>query len=1019
MDIARYSIAKRTSLWVIILLMLFGGYYSYQQLGRFEDPEFIIRQAVISTPYPGATAKEVADQVTDVIEAAVQSLQEVKQIKSVSKQGMSEVTVEIQLAFARNKSELDQVWDKLRRKINDAQRQLPKGAGPVIVNDDFADVYALFYAVTGKGYSEKQLYDYVDFLSKELALVEGVAKTAIIANPQEEIYLEFSAEQLATLGLNIEQVLAVVQKQNLVTVAGDITAGSMRLPVMPSQALDSVSALKNLPLGIGNAGKTLLLQDVATLVRGYKTPMNLMMRYNGEAAIGLGVSNISGGNVVNMGDAVKARLAELENQRPVGMELHVISMQSDSVKASVANFVDNLIAAVVIVFLVLLFFMGLRSGFIIGFVLLLTVAATLIIMLIDDIAMQRISLGALIIALGMLVDNAIVVTDGVLVKLQQGQPREEAISEVVNATIWPLLGGTLVGILAFSAIGLSPSDMGEYAGSLFWVILYSMLLSWVFAVTVTPLLCYQFLQVTPSAEPVSESKLLAAYRQLLGWVLAHRKITAVALISLLALAIFCTRFVPPGFMPESQRPQFVIDIYLPQGTDIVSTERMVSQIGAEVAQAPEVTAITAFTGGGGLRFMLSYSPEARNTAYGQLLVDVADYRQIDKLVGQLQQQLTVNYPDAAIKVWKFMLGRGGGKKIEAGFSGPDPLVLRQLAEEAKAIMAANKQLIAVQDDWRQQVPVLVPQYNQTRLQQLGLTPIEINQSLTRLLTGTVVGTYMEGDDAIPIVVRAPERERLAEKAIESVLVFSPLSQSSIPLGELVTDITVQWQDAMLRRINRQPMILVQADPAPGVLTADVFAQIRAEIEAMPLPPGYRLTWYGEYKASNDANAGLAASAPFGFAAMILAVVFMFNAIRQPLVIWLTVPLALIGVVIGLVMFNTPFEFMAILGFLSLIGMMVKNAIVLVDQADQEIRNGSAPLVGLIQASVSRARPVVLGALTTILGVAPLFTDPFFKSMAVTIMFGLLFATLLTLLVIPLLYAVFFSIAAIAGETGRE
>ena len=324
----------------------------------------------------------------------------------------------------------------------------------------------------------------------------------------------------------------------------------------------------------------------------------------------------------------------------------------------------------------------------------------------------------------------------------------------------------------------------------------------------------------------------------------------------------------------------------------------------------------------------------------------------------------------------------------------------------------------MQDDWRQQVPVLVPEYNQTRLQQVGLTKVEVNQTLTRLLTGAVIGSYIEGDDVLPIVVRAPENERLADRAVESVPVYSPLAKSSLPFGELIVAMDVQWQDAILRRINRQPTIMVQADPAPGELTGEVFTQVRKDIEAITLPPGYRLTWYGEYKASNDANAGLAASAPFGFAAMVIAVVFMFNAIRQPLVIWLTVPLALIGVVIGLVLFNTPFEFMAILGFLSLIGMMVKNAIVLVDQADNEIRQGSPPLTGLIQASVSRARPVVLGALTTILGVAPLMTDPFFKSMAVTIMFGLLFATLLTLLVVPLLYAALLGIKSTDAEQAQ-
>jgi multidrug efflux pump subunit AcrB len=1009
MDIARYAMAKRTSLWVLIVLLLIGGYHSYQQLGRFEDPEFIIRTAVISTPYPGASAREVADEVTELIERSVQSLQEVKQIRSVSAQGLSEVTVDIDMRFARTAAELDQVWDKLRRKVADAQRQLPKGAGPALVNDDFADVYALFYAVTGQGYTDQQLYDYVDFLSKELALVDGVAKTAILANRQEEIYLEFSASRLAALGMTTSQIFSVLQKQNLVVAAGDLAAGQLRVPLRPASTVDSFTALQQLPIGVGANGTVLVLSDVATISRASKQPATLLMHYNGERAIGLGISNVKGGNVVRMGDAVKAKLAALAAQQPVGMTLHEVSVQSDSVRAAVANFVDNLVAAIVIVFLVLLFFMGLRAGVIIGFVLLLTVAATLIIMLIDNIAMQRISLGALIIALGMLVDNAIVVTDGVLVKLRQGVPAEQAISDVVRATVWPLLGGTLVGILAFSAIGLSPSDMGEYAGSLFWVILYSMLLSWVFAITLTPMLCQQFL-VADAVKQQQPSAILNGYRNLLNQVLRQRWLTGVALCCLFGLAVWGMRWVPPGFMPESQRPQFVIDLYLPQGTAIEHTEQLTRQIVSEVAKQPAVTNITSFTGGGGLRFMLSYAPEARNAAYGQLLVDVTDANEISTLVNQLQQQLSAAYPDVSVKVWKFMLGRGGGKKIEAGFSGPDPTVLRTLAEQAKSVMLTTPGLIAVQDDWRQQVPVMVPVYDGALMQQAGLTQIEINQALQQALQGQQIGYFREQNRLIPLVVRAPALERNSPSVLETVQIISPITQKPLPLPSLQVSAKVQWQDAMIRRIDRQPTILAQADPAPGVLAADAFARLRPQIEAIPLPAGYRLTWYGEYKASNDANQGIAASAPLGFAAMVLTVVLMFNAIRPAIVIWLTVPLAVVGVVVGLVAFATPFEFMAILGFLSLIGMMVKNAIVLVDEAAQNIKAGGVPYVAVIDAAVSRARPVILGAVTTILGVAPLMLDPFFQSMAVTIMFGLLFATALTLVVIPLLYVVVYRIA---------
>ena len=588
MDIARYTIAKRTSVWVLIALTLIGGYISYLKLGRFEDPEFVIRQAVIITPYAGATAQEVSDEVTDVIEGAVQSLQELKEVKSVSLLGRSEVTVEIKLEFSKTSDELQQVWDKLRRKVADAQRQLPRGAGPSIVNDDFSDVYSLFFAVTGEGFSDKQLQDYVDSLRRELVLVPGVAKAATLAEQQETIFIEIASDRLAEYGLSVNNVIQVLQKQSVVTVAGNLDNGVMNIPVIPRSSLTSFDDLRNLQVAVGQNNVIVTLGDIADITRGYKTPPSMLMRYNGERAVGFGISNITGGNVVDMGDAVKARLAELESQRPLGIELHTISMQSESVRASVANFIDNLIAAVVIVFVVLLLFMGVRSGVIIGFVLLLTVAGTLCVMLIEDIAMQRISLGALIIALGMLVDNAIVVTDGVLVRLRQepNADKQQIVSEVVNSTKWPLLGGTIVGIFAFSAIGLSPSDMGEYAGSLFWVILYSMLLSWVFAVTVTPLLCYDFLKVTAQQGDVPPSKMVESYRRVLQWVLHHRFLSCGVVVLGLFASLWATQFVPPGFMPESQRPQFVVDVYLPQGSDIRRTENVVSMIESDIKQKP-------------------------------------------------------------------------------------------------------------------------------------------------------------------------------------------------------------------------------------------------------------------------------------------------------------------------------------------------------------------------------------------------------------------------------------------------
>ncbi|MEE4144373.1 MAG: efflux RND transporter permease subunit [Halieaceae bacterium] len=1010
MNLAEYTLRKRTIAWVACVLLLFGGYLSYEGLGRYEDPEFVIRQAVIVTEYPGALAIQVAEEVTDVIEGAVQQLQELKEVTSVSRAGSSLVKVEIDMRFARSRDDLEQVWDKLRRKVADVQRRLPPGAGPSVVNDDFGDVYALFFAVTGDGYSLEQVHNYVKALQRELVLVPGVARVTTQGAPQEAIFVEIAAARAAQMDVSLDQIYQALQQQNMISAAGDLLVGPQRIQLSPTGQVDSVAAIGNIVLGSRGGEQVIFLKDVATIKRDIVEPPQSLVRYDGRPAIGLGVSQVAGGNVVTIGDAVRMRLAELESLRPVGMELNVISYQSDSVRAAVDGFVINLVAAVIIVVLVLVVFMGLRSGLIVGFVLLLTVAGTLVAMFLGDIAMQRISLGALIIALGMLVDNAIVVTDGILVRLQRGDDAAQAAVEVVEATRWPLLGGTVVGILAFSAIGLSPTDMGEYAGSLFWVILYSMLLSWLFAVTLTPLFCVSFLKAGQAAADGAEHPLLRHYRSLLRTVLRYRAVTGAICLLLLAGAIVGFGFVPPGFMPESARPQFVVDVYLPQGTAIEVTAAEMGAVEEYVSAKPGVKHVTTFIGSGGLRFMLTYSPEDPNTSYGQLLVDVDDPQGIAALVSELQDELSLLHPAADIKVWKFMLGRGGGKKIEAAFRGPDPAVLRQLTEQAKALMARDPGAVAIQDDWRRKVPVLRPVVDQVAAQRAGVDITRISEALERAFSGMQVGVYREGDDLIPIISRAPLDERDAAEQLDNVLVYSPTARRYLPVGQLVTGVEIEWVDAIIRRVSRFPTLKAQADPLPGELSAPLLSRLRPQIEAIELPSGYALEWEGEYKASLEANEGLALSAPYGFAAMVLAVVVMFNAFRQPLVIWLTAPLAVIGVTVGLLLFRVPFEFMAILGFLSLIGMLVKNSIVLVDQADVEIRAGKEHFTAVVDAAVSRARPVFLGALTTILGVAPLLLDPFFKSMAVTIMFGLAFATILTLVVVPLLYTVLFRIA---------
>lgn len=1007
MNLADFTLRRATSAWLTVLLVLVGGLLAYQQLGRFEDPEFLIRQAVVVTGYPGGTPVEVADEISDRVEAAALQLQEVESVTSVSRAGESLVKVEVHQRFAGSQAELDQVWSKLRAKIDEIAPALPPGAGRPQVRDDFGDVFALFYAVTGEGYSPRQLYDYADLLRRELALVPGVAKVALLGEPREAIFVEMSAPRASSLGVETEQIYAALAAYNQVVAAGEVEAGTFRLKVQPQREVADLASLGELIVA-GDAQRGLIrLRDVAQVSRGYVEPPAALMRRDGRDAVGLGIANVRGGNVVEMGEAVKRRLAELEDRRPLGMQLEPISIQSDSVRAAVDGFVANLAAAVVIVVLVLLVFMGLRSGLIIGAVLVLTVAGTLIAMYFADIAMQRISLGALIIALGMLVDNAIVVTDGILVRLRRGEPAQEAARAVVGSTVWPLFGGTLVGILAFSAIGLSPTDMGEYAGSLFWVILYSMLLSWLFAVTLTPLFCVRFLRVNVDSVAAAPGRLALAYQALLRLTLRRRRSACALILVVFGLGIFGFGKVPPGFMPDSARPQFVVDLQLAQGSDIRHTAERLAAAERLVAAQPHVTAVTSFIGRGGLRFMLTYSPEDPNSAYGQLLVDVDDPSQIAALIARLQPELEAALPDADVKVWKFMLGRGGGKKIEAAFRGPDPQVLRGLAEQARAIMAREADAVAIQDDWRQPVAVLSPLFSVASTQRAGLASDDLARALQSSLSGRQIGVYREADRLLPIIARAPQDERSGAADIRAVQVVSPATGEAIPLAQFIERFDTVWSDAMIRREDRFAMIKAQCDPPAGELAAPLLERLRPAIEAIELPPGYQLEWHGEYKASREANEGLMRAAPFGFLAMVVAVVLMFNGLRQAAVIWLTVPLAVVGVAFGLLLFQAPFEFMAILGFLSLAGMLIKNAIVLVDQIDVEIGAGKAPVPALLEACASRARPVLLGAITTVLGVAPLLADPFFHSMAVTIMFGLMFATALTLLVVPLLYALVF------------
>ena len=1016
MDLARFALEKRLISAVATVLILLAGYFAYTALPRFEDPEFVIRQAQIITPYPGASAEEVAEEVTEVVENALQQLAGVDEVRSVSAPGLSTVTVEFTIAATPGYPELDQMFSKMRAKISDAQSGLPPNALASQVFDDFGDVYAQYYAITGEGFTISDLYEYAKDLQRALVTVDGVSKVVLNGVQDEVIYVEYAPARLIELGLAPSQIQQLLEGQNLVTPAGSIVAGLSRLSVRPESAVGSIEAIQNLLITNAQSGTSFRLGDIATVSRGLKEPSSTLLFRNGEPAIGLGISNERGGNVVNMSNAVKHRIAELLDERPIGIKVLPISDQGAAVKSSVDDFVVNVGLALAIVVGTLLIFMGLRSGILMGGILLVTIAGTLFGMYLYGLNMQRISLGALIIALGMLVDNAIVVVEGTLVRVQRGEEAGPASRAVVKQTMWPLLGGTIVGILAFSPIGFSPDNTGEYAGSLFWTIGIALLFSWLIAIWLTPYYCSVLLKRGKAKEDGKENALLKAYRSLLALAIKVRWITVAITVALFLSAIALFSSIPAGFFPSSTREQFVIDYFLPQGTDIIRTQADLKEIAEHARGLEGVTGTNTVVGGGHLRFMLIYEAEGGNAAYGQVLVDVEDYAIIDGLRKDLQAHIDETYPEANAKVWTFVLGPGSGSKVEARFFGSDPAVLRGLAGQAKTIMS-DAGAVAVKDDWREQVQVVRPVIDIENARRLGLTQGEISNAIHSHLTGTTLGVYRERDELRSVVMRPVEEARNDIGQLRDIQVYSAAIGGYIPISQVVERFDIVFEAGNLRRIDRALAITAQSDNAPGVLSGDLFETVKEPIENITLPPGYSMEWKGEFGSSQEANAGLASTMPLGIGAMFIVVLFLFNAWRQTIIIWLAVPLALIGVVYGLAGTQTPLEFMAILGILSLTGMLIKNAIVLIDETDTQIAEGKARMSAVVDAAVSRVRPVSLGVLTTVLGVVPLLWDPFFKSLAVVIICGLSFATILTLIVVPALYTIFFGVKQ--GETAQE
>jgi multidrug efflux pump subunit AcrB len=1015
MNIAEFSIRNKTISWLLTVIILAGGILSFTGLARLEDPEFTIKDAVINTQYPGASPQQVEEEVTYPLENAIQQLQYVDYIRSISTTGLSQITVTMKNNYGPD--DLPQIWDELRRKVNDLVPHLPPGVKHPVVNDDFGDIYGLLFAIVGDGYSYKELVDFVDYLRRELVLVEGVGKVTVAGKQQEQVFVEISRAKLTRLGIPYQRIYDILSKQNIVSNAGAVKVGEEYIRFNPTGEFQNVKELERLIISQAGAQQLVYLGDVATVSRGFQEVPTYLASVNGREAITLGISFASGYNVVEIGKRVAARLQELKQQMPVGIELEVLYNQPHLVSESIRGFVVSLAEAVIIVIGVLLIFMGLRSGLLIGLILFLTVVGSFVFMKIYNIDLQRISLGALIIALGMLVDNAIVITEGILIGMQRGLTKVQAAVAITRQTMWPLLGATIIAVTAFAPIGLSNDSTGEMLASLFYVLLISLMLSWFTAISLTPFFADMFfkeqIQSGTAANEADPYKglIFVWYKKLLDFCLRYAKTTAVVAVILLIVAGYGFRFVKQTFFPYMTTPIFLVDYWRQQGTDIRDTYADVQQIEKHVMQLDGVKKVSSNTGKGGIRFMLTYAPEKVYPSYGQLMVEVDDYTHIDALVGQIEQYLFANYPDAIYKFKKFELGPAVQGKIEARFSGPDPTVLRQLSDQAEKVLRDDPGAYGVRDDWKARTKVVRPVFSEAQARRVGVSKKDLDDALLMTFTGKGIGLYRDGTTLMPIVARAPDQERLSINSLKEIQIWSPVYKRYVPIEQVVSAFETTWEDPIIARRDRKRTIMVIADPyiLGDETTAAIFNRVKPEIEAIPLPDGYSLEWGGEFENQQKAQGPLFAALPIGIALMFVITIILFNNVRQPVIIWSIVPLALIGVSSGLLLTGTPFTFIALLGFISLIGMILKNGIVLVDQINLELKEGKEPYFAVVDSAVSRVRPVSMAAITTILGLLPLLFDAFFSSMAVTVMFGLGFATVLTLLVLPVVYRLLYRI----------
>jgi multidrug efflux pump subunit AcrB len=1027
MNLTAFAIEKRALTLFVSLLLLVVGTASFFQLGQLEDPEFTVKTAVITTRYPGASPAEVELEVTDRLELAIQEIPALDTLYSFSRPGLSIIKVDIKQEYWADR--LPQVWNEMRNKVGDVTPMLPPGCEAPDIGDDFSFVYGFVLAVTGDGFNYAELEDHARSLRKDLGLVQDVARVETWGTQPKVVYLDVAESQIAALGITAEDVIATLNLQNLVVDAGSIDQGGLRLRVEPTGSFQTPeeigelavrASIADVTLNIAEAapyrsGELIRIRDFATVRRGYLDPPLSMMRYQGEPAIGLSLASTSGANIVDVGGAIDRRLAELEAELPVGVEVHRVAWQSDQVGKAISDFLVSLAQAVGIVLLVLTIPMGLRMGIIIGTGLVFTILGTFIVMAATGVDLQRMSLGALVIALGMMVDNSIVVADGIAVRIKRGMDRKQAAIEAATGPSMPLLGATVVATMAFYPIFASVADAGEYCRTLFTIVGTSLLLSWIIAVTLTPVQCMAML---PDPKPGDEGgdeyggRVYLAFRGFLALAIRQRVLTMLLLIAGLVASFVGFGNVVQMFFPASSRLQIMVDYWAPQGTRIQQVSEDMKALEEQLMPDERVESLATFVGMGPPRFYLPVDPEMPWSSYGQIIVSTHDLDGTRSLLTDFEDWVEQNVPQALVRVRPYGVGVDDTWKFEARFSGPaeaDLATLRRLGEQGMAILEASPLAKNVRLDMRQRVRKVVPEYNQQRARWAVVSRDDIARSTRWAYDGLPIGLYRDGDDLQPIVIRNTEElRRSVAGSLDTLQVQPAFSREAVPLSQVTDRISGEWEDPMIVRWNRRRACTVQCSPR-GVTFPSLLAAVQADFEGLELPPGYQLEWQGEYSSTIDAQASLAPGALPAVLIMAIIIVALFNAFRPPLIILCTIPFAAIGITGGLLVTRAAFGFVALLGAMSLAGMMIKNAIVLLDEIDINLAAGKDRYDAVMTAAVSRLRPVALAAATTVLGVVPLLQDVFWVSMAVTIMVGLTFGTVLTMVVVPVLYTMFYRV----------